>query len=183
MASGISAPTIIRLLREKHSSDVFVDECKDGPTWAGTHSRMDAWVMPRSWTKPETTGYEIKVSRSDFLRDDKWPGYLPLCHRFYFVAPPDVIQLAEVPVEAGLMVTTKNGTRLLTKKKAPTRNVEIPESLWRYVLMCRVRVTSERSLDPVEVWRRWLAEKDEQKHLGWNVSRNIRRIVAERIRN
>lgn len=181
MAAKIGAPAILALLRAKHSNDVFVDECKDGPTFVGNHFRLDAWVMPRSWTKPETTGYEIKVSRSDFLRDEKWQAYLQLCHRFYFVAPPGVIQVEELPAEAGLMVTSKNGTRLFTKKKAPARVLDVPESLWRYLLMCRTRVIRERSIDPVEQWQQWLAEKDERKHVGWNVSRKIRELVKQRI--
>lgn len=181
MATKIGAPQILSLLRAKHSNDVFVDECKDGATLTGAHLRMDAWVMPRSWSKPATTGYEIKVSRSDFLRDEKWQGYLPLCHRLYFVCPPGMIDVAEIPHEAGLIVTSKNGTKLYTKKKAPDRDVQIPESLWRYILMSRVKVTRERDTSRVGYWREWLAERDERRLIGMNVSRSIRRLVDERI--
>ncbi len=176
---------LLELLRKKHSEDVFVPECKDGPTQtAGArHVRLDAWVMPRSWAHPATTGYEIKVSRSDFLRDEKWQAYLPLCHRFYFVAPPGVIQLDEVPSTAGLMVCTKNATRLLTKKRAPLRDVQVPEELFRYVLMCRAKITNDRyaGATGVDRWKEWLAEKDEEKQIGYNVGRNIQRVVKERI--
>ena len=71
------ASDLLALLAKKHSADVFVPECKTGGTWAGTHLRLDAWAMRRSWTHPTVWGYEIKVSRSDFLSDDKWVGYLP----------------------------------------------------------------------------------------------------------
>ncbi|WP_208112793.1 MmcB family DNA repair protein [Aureibacillus halotolerans] len=45
------------------------------------------------------TVYEIKVSRSDFLRDDKWPAYKNQCHRFFFVCPKDLIKPEELPDE------------------------------------------------------------------------------------
>jgi hypothetical protein len=181
----ISAGLLLNLLAVRHSKDVFVPECKDGPTWGGgvEHVRLDAWAMPRSWVKPATTGYEIKVSRSDFLGDDKWQAYLPLCHKFYFVAPPGIIKPDEVSAEAGLIVTTRNATRLLTKKKAPLRDIQIPEELWRYVLMCRAKITNDRYVGAtgVDRWREWLAEKDENKQIGYNVSRNLQRLVEERI--
>jgi hypothetical protein len=75
----VKSNDILKLLSEKHSEDVFVPECKNGSTWLSTHLRLDAWVMNRSWTKLKFTGYEIKVSRQDFLRDDthdiKWHNY------------------------------------------------------------------------------------------------------------
>lgn len=179
-----TASAILGLLRAKHSDDIFVDECKDGPSqYQRGHLRLDAWVMPRSWAKPSTTGYEIKVSRSDFLSDEKWRGYLDLCNRFYFVAPPGVIQPDELPTEAGLIVTSKNGVRLFTKKKAPERDVEIPESLFRYVLMCRSKITLEHGYADLgaSYWQNWLATKKENRELGYNVSRALRELVSERV--
>ena len=138
----IIAPMILDLLAAKHRGDVFVAECKTGPTTTANahHLRMDAWVMRRSWAHPDTTGYEIKVSRGDFLRDDKWPAYLKYCNRFYFVCPPNMIAVNEVPAGCGLMWASKNAAMLYTKIKAPRREVEIPENLWRYVLMCRASI-------------------------------------------
>jgi len=40
--------------------------------------------MPRPLLNPACTGYDIKISRSDFLGDEKWTGYLPLCNLLYF---------------------------------------------------------------------------------------------------
>jgi hypothetical protein len=60
---------IITLLKQKHYDDIFIPECKDGPTQLGSHLRMDAWVMKKSWANSCFIGYEEKVSRSDFLQD------------------------------------------------------------------------------------------------------------------
>jgi len=133
--------------------------------------------MRRSWENPCVWGYEIKVSRSDFLADNKWRGYLPLCNEFYFVAPTGVIKPDELPQEAGLLLVTSTAARLWTKKKAPHRDIEIDANIFRYVLISRAVITS----DPVyadgqsgaEYWRRWLAQSQENREIGRRVSRAL----------
>ena len=88
---NITANKIQSLLAVKHSKDIFVPECKDGPTHTADHLRMDAWVMKRSWVRPLSIGYEIKISRQDFLNDQKWHSYLNYCNEFYFVCPAGLI--------------------------------------------------------------------------------------------
>lgn len=177
----LTSGDVIKLLAVKHSDDVFVTECKDGPTQWGSHRRMDAWVMNRSWSRACVTGYEVKVSRRDFLGDKKWPDYLDLCNELYFVCPHGLITVEECPPDAGLMWVAKTGTRIYTKKKAPYRQVTIPESVWRYILMCRVRVRDELAepVDKAERWRQWLERKKENRELGYNVSRAIRDHIDE----
>jgi hypothetical protein len=173
-----SADKILDLLAARHSKDVFIAECKDGPTHYTSHMRIDAWTMNRSWAHPVATAYEIKVSRSDFVNDNKWHGYLPLCNQFYFVAPPDLIQPSELPDEAGLL--TVAGSRLLTKKKAPHRAIQLPEKLYRYILMCRVVVSrsefhAETSReDRAAQWRLFVNRRVETRELGYQVSKAIR---------
>lgn len=173
----------IELLAARHSKDVFVPECKDGPTQSvSNYLRMDAWVMNKSWANPCVTGYEIKVSRSDFIGDNKWPAYLPLCNQFYFVAPKGLIDPSELSPDAGLLQVAGDGsgTRLLTKKKAPYRQVAIPEDIYRYVLMCRVKVAPEDPLQtPQQIWRNWLERKKEDRYLGYEVSKAIREKAQE----
>lgn len=173
---------ILDALLTRHSADVCVPECKDGPSqMTDSYLRMDLWVMPRSWSKPWVTAYEVKVSRKDFVQDDKWPAYLAYCHRFYFACPWGLIEPGEVGTDVGLCWVTTTGSRVITKKKAPIRrDVEIPETVWRYILMCRARITREHELDEnVDYWRNWLAEKREKRDLGWRVSGEIARQYAE----
>ncbi len=184
--NAITSQDVLGLLAIKHAADVFVPECKDGPTqFTRGHSRLDAWVMSRSWAHPACTGYEIKVSRADFLGDEKWRAYLPLSNYLYFVAPHDVIEKGEVPESCGLLRVTKSGMALRVAKKAPHRDVEIPEDLWRYILMCRAKITPPNLNGggvPSEVyWRGWLRQKKEKRELGYNVSRAIRETLRERV--
>lgn len=175
---------IVNLLAKKHSEDVFVKECKDGPTHRGSHSRLDGWAMKRSWSKPLVVGYEIKVSRGDFLQDDKWPNYLGMCNQLYFVCPTGVIDPSEIPEGVGLMWASKNCARLYTKRKAPHRDVEIPESVWRYVLMCRAVITRENQTgSEKQFWENWLKQKKIDQHFGWQVSSTLSRRIKEEVFN
>lgn len=181
----VTAGILSQLLAKRHSDDLFVAECKDGPTVGTSHFRMDAWVMKKSWSRPTFLAYEIKVSRGDFMRDDKWHAYLPLCNQFYFVSPAATIKIDEVPAEAGLIWCTKSGTKLLTKKKAPYRPLkpETLEKVFRYVLMSRCRVMSDwYSLKTdADWWRVWMLHKKLDHDFGQQVSKAIRERVKEGI--
>jgi len=178
-----TASHILSALRQKHIEDVFVPECKDGSTQArSTHKKMDAWVMPRSWSKPHITGYEIKVTRGDFLGDRKWQGYLEMCNTLYFAAAPGIIHPNELPAEVGLMEAVGWGTgmRLITRKKAVCRtDQKIPESVFRYVLMCRATIGVDREMGARERAQQFLDEKEEDKALGLAVSRKTREMMRK----
>ena len=77
----INESDIIKAIAKRHSTDMFFTQVKDGPTeTVSTYSKIDALAIKKSWTKFSITGYEVKVSRSDFLKDDKWQHYLPMCN-------------------------------------------------------------------------------------------------------
>lgn len=190
----ITANTIKDALATKHSKDVFVTECKTGPSQYRGCPRLDAWAMNRSWANALVTGYEIKVDRSDFLNDKKWRTYLPYCNEFYFVCPPKLIDKAEVGEDVGLMYISSTGTRIYTKKKARYRDVEIPRDLYTYILMCRTVITGSRygydSFDQptsddenVEFWKGWLDRKKDNLELGCQVSKKLQRVIGEEIEN
>jgi transposase-like protein len=179
---SIQAHHIIELLRKRHTEDLFVDECKDGSTWnRNNHLKLDAWAMNRSWSNMLMTGYEVKVSRQDFLRDQKWEAYLPFCHRFYFVAPPGIINPMELPPEVGLLMTSVNGARLFEKKRAVRREIELPVPLLLYVLMSRSKIARSTGFSTIEYWREWLAEKEQTHTLGRSVSKRLGQLMGERI--
>lgn len=168
----MNSSQIISLLKQKHAEHLFVSECKDGSTCLGGHLRLDAWVMLPTWSPPTTIGYEVKVSRSDWLNDQKMDAYAPLCHRLYVVAPVGVVKPEELPVSVGLMCPTKNGTMLLTKRKAAYRDIPWPGDLMAYILMHRVKVVRrhEQRILGVEHWKGWLEEREEDRKIGHRVS-------------
>lgn len=175
---------ILELLKQRHSKDVFVPECKDGPTWTKDgHRRLDAWVMTRSWSHFALIGYEIKVSRSDFLSDKKMRFYLPLCNAFYVVCPPGVVKsIDELPEGTGMLMPTSTGSRLLTKKRASFREIEPPIKLYEYVIMCRSKITSHpewEDLGSVEYWENWLKTKEVNHRLGELVSKGLSETIKK----
>jgi hypothetical protein len=172
----IRANQIESLLAQRHSADFFVSQCKNGPTQSGSGLLiMDAWVMKKSWANPLSIGYEIKVSRNDFLQDTKWHRYLDYCNEFYFAAPIGIIDPRELPPEVGLVVTSTNAKMILTKKKAARRQVDIPESLYRYVLMNKLNDSDDafRRNNNVRFWEQWLKHKELSSDLGYRVSKAI----------
>lgn len=181
----MSAKDILELLKIRHRMDLLVPECKNGPTHTANHLRLDAWVMKSSWVSPLTTGYEIKVSRSDFLNDTKWVNYLDYCNEFYFVCPSGLIQPSEVGEGAGLLWMAKTGTRLYNKKKAPYREVEVPEFLYKYILMCRASIFDEilefKPKSRHQVWLELMESREINQAYGRTLGKRIGNLIDENI--
>jgi hypothetical protein len=62
--------------------------------------------------------YEIKASRADFLRDDKWERYLPFCTHFSFVVPSGLIARWELDPQIGII---EYGAPAFAKMRAARR--------------------------------------------------------------
>ncbi len=180
----LSSDNLLALLKAKHSKDVFVDECKNGESYSSHLLKLDAWVLRRSWSPLTTIGYEIKASRSDFERDQKWMGYTDYCHEFFFVCPAGLIKAVDLPKGIGLIWTTMSGTGLQTKIKAERRKPD-PEKLnqlMTYVIMARsviVQDMYQANNPPVQQDRiQFLAdsvrEAEARKALSFLVRGNIR---------
>lgn len=167
-----------------------MSECNTGSSTQDPNcQRIDFWAMKKSWAHPTIFAYEIKTSRTDFLRDDKWIGYLKYCTDFYFIAPPDIIQVEELPPEAGLMVCSKNARRLYTKKKAPHRryaDIGIPDRIYRYILFSRAMIDvqgKDYTGSGVEYYRKMLEDKDEKMQVGRALAYKIKHLVDNGIRD
>lgn len=186
MEMKVYAERILKLLAERHKNDVFVSECKSGESMGQSHLRLDAWALKKSWAKRLAVGYEIKVSRSDFINDTKWMEYLPYCNEFYFVSPWQMVQPAEVGEGAGLMWITATGGRLHIKRKAPYRDVTIPEDLYRYILMYRTKIVESTygrtdTVSAQEYWRAWMEKKEVDREFGCRVSRAVRQRLEQEV--
>jgi hypothetical protein len=191
----MDAEYIKKLLAKKHEEDIFVNECRIGG-WPGMNntSYMDGWAMVKSWSTPNTIGYEVKVSRQDFIKDNKWHKYLDFCNQFYFVCPAKLIDTSEVPQDVGMMWIQKGGSKLYTKKKAPRRetNQENMAQLYKGILMNRAKVSwvsmyGARSIS-VENKKKLFFEdfvnkKEEDRTYGRLLSGRIRRVYEEKIKS
>lgn len=144
--------------------------------------RLDLWAMKKSYSNFATYGYEIKVSRADFLRDEKWQDYLPLCNQLFFVTPWKLVYPSEIPGDVGLIWCSKNLSRCQVKKKAAHRKIDMPVKLMTYVLMSRARITAGEmqspGVDKVAHIQNWLENKSQAKELGHQVAHKLAREVA-----
>jgi hypothetical protein len=109
----------------KHILDYLI-ALSDDKIWASELAffagarRIDFWTLEVATSKGfRTTSYEIKVSRSDFMRDsdEKQSGALRWSDRFWYVTPPGIIGKQDLPPWAGLMEF--DGAALRVVRKAP----------------------------------------------------------------
>lgn len=183
---GISSDDILSLIKSKHERDVVVPECKNGETWGARDLlKMDAWILRRSYRPLTMIGYEIKVTRQDFETDQKWTGYLDLCHEFYFACPAGLIRATDLPQRVGIVWASKN--RLFTKRKA--ERVE-PDSaklidLLTYVVMARSRIVAnmfERDITKPTRAQAIILDvqaAEERKELAHLVSGHVRKVYQQ----
>lgn len=176
--------SITELLVQRHAKDVFVAGCALGSRQLGA-KELDGWALLRTWSPVTTVGYEIKVARSDWLRDQKVPTYQRTVHLMYVVAPKGVVQALELPAGCGLLEVSSTGHHLLTRVK-PVRH-ENPDNgpLLLYVLMSRTRIVDDmhEANGPnrdaaVALWRGFVEGRCDRKVLGIAASRR----VAEELR-
>lgn len=81
MAQKVTSTDIKLALKEFHNGkpSYFITECKTCSTYFPDPQgllKFDGLAITKSYTKPNIIGYEIKVSRNDFLQDNKWHLYL-----------------------------------------------------------------------------------------------------------
>jgi hypothetical protein len=111
-----------------------------GDATGGRHSRWADAVSMACWPSRglSVTGFEIKASRSDWLREKKDPtkssAIQKYCDRWVLVTAPGVVLEGELPETWGHMELA--GSRLVTKVKAP---VLTPEPLDRSFLAALLR--------------------------------------------
>lgn len=110
---------------------------------------VDAWALNCYPSKDFVKiAYEIKVSRSDFIREklepEKREPALEISDLFYFAAPRGLIAPMEVPKDCGLLVVYDNG-RSEILKEAPRR--EATRFDWRLVASLVRNVMKARKED------------------------------------
>ena len=123
----MTSDDVLALLRErfKPPESVLVAELANATGFA-CNRHADA-VAFGCWpsTGLEIQGFEIKVARSDWLRElknlEKHAAIARYCDRWWIVAPPDVVAKDEVPVGWGYMLATD---KLVAKKPAPQLEAE-----------------------------------------------------------
>lgn len=141
-------------------------------------SRIDFWSMePHASKNHRIQAYEIKVSRSDFQRDTKQKQELALKYsdRFWYVTPPNLIKIHEVPEWAGLM---EWDGKTFTINKKPPQHFKAPPD-WQFVAAL-IRSCGElhRDMDVINMQNRYLTQrnKDLERQLSIRSRRDMERM-------
>lgn len=143
MAQKVTSTDIKLALKEFHNGkpSYFITECKTCSTYFPDPQgllKFDGLAITKSYTKPNIIGYEIKVSRNDFLQDNKWHLYLQYCNEFYFVVPKGLVKKEELPDHVGLIYFNPDTKGLRTVKKALYRQIEEPVDVYKYIIFSRL---------------------------------------------
>lgn len=177
----VRADMIIQQLKQRHTGDFFITEVKNGPTQiVSSYVRMDALAIKKSWAHPCFTGYEVKVSRNDFLRDEKWTAYMKYCNRFFFACPKDLISPDELPKEVGLVYYNPDKDTLYTKKNAITRPMELDANMLFYIIMSKLE--SDRHpfySNDREYIEAYIQDKADKEHLAYKFKSKLINQVNE----
>ena len=170
MKNKITSTQIKKALAQYNPKDFFITECKTCSTYFPDPQGMlkfDGLGIRRSYTRPCITGYEIKVSRSDFERDPKWHLYLQYCNEFYFVCPAGLIKKEELPDDVGLIWYNPENKKLLKKKKALWRNIEPPVKMYEYIIYSRLEQDRTPFYESrAEYAKDYLTDKREKRRIG-----------------
>lgn len=184
---SVTAKQVVTALAERHWKDVFIPECNTGSAYHGCR-RIDAWAMPKSWSPWRTVAYEVKVSRGDWLKDNKWNEYKRYCHELWIACPWKLVLPEEVPAGIGLLWLNAGG-KLVAKRKA-VRHDPDPDaliSLMSYALMSRARIVENMwgangdTAATVDDWRAWADQRRESRYVGMRVRTAIRKQVRKRV--
>lgn len=173
----VTAEQIKYALAKKHVKDFFLTEVKNGSTYfppLGGLKILDGLAIAKSWTRPCFTGYEVKVSRGDFLRDAKFYTYENLVHRLYIACPKGLIDRTELPESVGLVYYDPEKQALQTKKQAIHRDIEITTDMLLYIIFSKL--DSDRIpffADKREYWEAYLDGKVKNRSLACRVKSKL----------
>lgn len=182
----ITATDVKLALSEMHSnrSTYFLTECKTCSTYFPDPQGLlifDGLAITKSYTKPNIIGYEVKVARNDFTRDNKWHLYLQYCNEFYFVCPKGLIAKDELPDNVGLIWYDPDAKRILrTVKKAQYRQIEEPVGLYKYIIYSRLeedRIPFYE--DRAEYARDYLQDQKDKKYVGSALGSKLAKELEE----
>jgi hypothetical protein len=158
---------LLQILREKYSSSEYAFLTNVGnSTGFKCNRHADAMAM-QLWESRglEIIGFELKVSRSDWLHELKKPSkadpIAKYCDSWYLVlGDANIIQFGELPMGWGLMVPhTTNTLKIVTESK---RNLN-PHPLDKYFLGALLRRASEQILPEAQLRREYSRGFDEGK--------------------
>ena len=110
MSEPVDTADLFRRLRVRSEAGGSVMLCEVGDSAGFRNKGWSDAISMQTWPSKKllVTGYEVKATRRDWLREldipEKNAVWQKQCHEWYVVAPKDVVKLQELPLAWGLMV-------------------------------------------------------------------------------
>ena len=126
---------------------VVLFEVQEG-TGGSMGRRADA-IIQSLWPSRglELMGFEIKVSRADWLGELKDPSkaerIAQFCERWTIVAPPGVVKVAEMPATWGLWEVNPETLAIKRTKQAPLNENALPPTKAFFASLLRARAKAD----------------------------------------
>lgn len=167
-ATGMKTDHIEYLLSKKYedSQFFFMTQVKNGRSFNSDGLLiLDGLAIAKSWSHPKMIWFEIKVSRWDFLQDNKWVHYQKYVNEFYFVCPEWLIQKEELPDNVWLMYCKEDSTRIVKKPKFMPNSPD--KEMLLYIIYNRLK--SVKRPEPKKYRtniENWMEDKIRTRELG-----------------
>lgn len=179
----VTSTDIKMALSQTRPEEYFLTEVKNGSTYLPSDQGLlifDAVHIKRSWAHPRITIYEVKVSRSDFLQDNKWKLYLQYCNEFFFVVPKGMIDRSELPEDIGLIYYNPETKKLVTKQKSKFRQCENPNDMYRYIIYSRLKENPYPFYEEkAEYAKAYIEDKKDKLYIGRNLGSKMAKDLSE----
>lgn len=191
MASAkVSSNDIKNALRKRYHYDScgFYTEIDAGPDALGRSFRLDGVNLRVSGNSMLADvkgmfvqGFEIKVSRSDFLRDSKWNLYWDYVNTLTLVCPKGMVKPNEVPEKFGLMYYNPDSKTLRYRRK-PSINENADTSSVKDSILVRLfygMPNDDYGKRRYETAKEYIDEKDFRVEVGKTFGTKMARRVDE----
>jgi hypothetical protein len=180
---------ILGLLAEKHDDRewAFFSHLRNGTGLISDERTFDAYAI-NTWPSKKhlRIAYEVKISRSDFMREVNAPykraSAMDASNQYYFVVPKGLVEVREVPENCGLIEANAGGLR--TVVVARHREIKPPDlqficsllrasslkptglKLFKYA---GKELNQDELLELIEVKRDWATEQEIRKQVRLQV--------------
>lgn len=169
---------VVNALRKKYDDNAFsyafLEQVANG-TGLKANRHADA-IAVQLWESRglNITGFEIKVSRQDWIKEMKHPDkaeyVAQYCHYWYLVVGDEtIVQFGELPETWGLMVPHTKGTLKIVKEAKLNQNIK-PVDL--FFLCAVLRQTQNQLTDTAKLNGEYRRGFDEGKKDGIEHSKN-----------
>ena len=193
MRLKLTAKTIKRILQEYYCGPkigryIFLDEVQL------TNGTIADGLLVECWGENQRIGFEIKISRSDFLKEIKQPEkrkkLVDLTNRFYFVAPERMLNKEEIPEDCGLIEISPygggnwrkiEGYKVKTKKIALWTRAEEMKGMWENLLRKAWGQNRQRYMSgEVSYWKRSHEEvkrhREEERERMYRLEKIVKKL-------